>query len=481
MVSSTVQLVIALGVLSVVVPGVNLALLCIPFVKSMFQDFAYANLSGLPLVGASIVMTVRHFTYCMGDYLGCVKGEALDEFVRMYGWEGGIAQFAHPFPSYILSGYHELPVAFSHPEYRAVAHDPKAGRPPHMFIGQAKKHLPDGLMPDGENNILLNFDTGNPEWFKRRTLLADMLPALANTGKVLTAKVPAIADLNTILIPRGWTDKFKDAKGSPFKRAVWDTVGYNLFLEMFGTDISENLAEHFQYDEIFAPGVIGIPVTSGQGARLREIRGKITKKVYQGDIAKNLIAEAAKRGMNGTQRLNEMIWITMFAGYGGTGNLAFETLKMVQADPAKYVPMFRKNPRSFMIESSRMNPPVAGMNPFAFRKSQTFNLKNGRTLKVGNGDIGYILNSGANFDPRVFPNPKKFDMERPNVEKMLSWNNEIDEFAKCKSPAGCPEAPRGCLGTWPSLRIATSVVDVFIGVLEKAGKVGKAGKGRNEL
>merc|ERR1712226_1102847 len=144
---------------------------------------------------------------------------------------------------------------------------------------------------------------------------------------------------------------------------------------------------------------------------------------------------------------------------------------MVQTDPERYVKLFRKNPSAFTHEAARVHPAVAGMNPFAYRKPQTFNLKNGRTLKVGNGDLGYILTSGANLDPQVFANPNKFDPDRPNLMRHVSWNNEVGEFAKCKSPAGCPEAPRGCLGTWTALRLAIATIDQFVGALEKGGRI----------
>ena len=31
-------------------------------------------------------------------------------------------------------------------------------------------------------------------------------------------------------------------------------------------------------------------------------------------------------------RLDEMVWIALFAGYGGTSNLAYETLRMIEQD-----------------------------------------------------------------------------------------------------------------------------------------------------
>merc|ERR1712048_861542 len=93
-----------------------------------------------------------------------------------------------------------------------------------------------------------------------------------------------------------------------------------------------------------------------------------------------------------------------------------------------------------------------------------------RTLKIQNRDKGLCLTSNANMDPSVFPNPLEFLPGRTEALKLLSWNNELGDFRKCPTVAGCPEAPRTCPGAHFSLRLATHIVDYFVGGIEQALK-----------
>jgi len=464
----------------ILLPAAFLGSLFVPAIEDAVVKAAFTNLEGFPLILAGTAINVRHFTYCLGDFLGCIKDEIAQDMVMLYGWEGGVGQQVPWSISLQMNGKHEVPLHFSHAAYRGWSHDTKAGRPPANFVYGFKSDLPPGVMPDGEPDILLNFDTGTEEHSKRRTLLADMLPALAREQETPAQLViPPGVDANVILNAGsgGIVGKLNDVLiGGALKRAVFDTVGYNVFLQLFGADISENLADHFKYDSIFAPGVIGFPILGYQGRQLAEIRGKITDKVKAGEIGKRFMAKAEERGMNGTKRMNEAIWIAMFAGYGGSSNLCYYAIKHILEDPAKFVPMFRKNPRAFMLEAARHHPPVGGMNPVAYRKEVRHELATGATLNMKPGDIAYLWSSGSNMDPAVFEDPHAFIPGRRNAEKVLSWNNELDNFAKCKTIAGCPEAPRGCPGTWLSLRIATDTVSHFVGPLEKAGLAGGATK-----
>jgi len=333
-------------------------------------------------------------------------------------------------------------------------------------------------MPEGENKVLINFATGDPEWFKRRQLLADGLDALSiSPKKPSPLKIPPGVD-SGIAASLANTFKGDILTFNRFKRAVFATVGLNLYWKLFRADITEELDEHFEYDEIWGPGVLGVPITASKAARMGEIRAKIRAKVFAGPVAPDFMKLAAERGMDGKQRLSEMIWIAMFAGYGGTSTLAFETMRMIIKDPARFVPMYHKDPRAFMIEAARHHPSVGGQNPSAFKEDTNVTLANGHTMHVKAGDPVLVFTSGANFDPTVFENPKEFIPNRLNSDKLMSWNNELGAFAKCPSVAGCPEAPRGCPGTWLSLRIATQAVDYFIQGLENAGLATKREPGQ---
>merc|ERR1711879_1072391 len=107
-----------------------------------------------------------------------------------------------------------------------------------------------------------------------------------------------------------------------------------------------------------------------------------------------------------------------------------------------------------MLEAARHHPPVGGMNPIAV-PSQEIKLSNGKALKVSDRQAGIIFTSTSNFDPSVFAEPEEFRPGRENALRVLSWNNEVGDFRKCETVAGCPEAPRGCPGMRMSLRLVT--------------------------
>jgi len=451
----------------------------IPSVEDQIATYIYSNFRGFPLTVTGSLLTVRHFVYCTGDYIGCVKKEGAEDLVHIFGWEKGIGNFV-PFSVSLLKHAHwEMPMHFSHAAYRNITHDPKAGRPMDAFVFSKKSDLPDGVLPDLEKNILLNFDTGTEEHWGRRKLIADMLPALNYTDEPVKLKIPNGENAKAFAHGVGLVESLVGPMlGGKLKKQVFDLVGLNIFQQLFGVDISEHLDDHFEYDKTFAPGVIGVPVMGFQGKRLKDIRAKIFARIKVGDIGRAFIKEAEKRGWDGETRLNEMVWIAMFAGYGGTGNLAYETLKFIVKDPETYVPLYKKDPRAFMIEAARHFPPVGGMNPVAYREDTTHTLANGVILTPKAGDLALTLSSGANMDPQVFKEPHAFIPNRPNGMKLLSWNNELDAFMSCDSVAGCPAAPRGCPGTWLSLRVATAAVGFFVDGLVEAGKAGNGEKSK---
>ncbi|CAE8736853.1 unnamed protein product [Polarella glacialis] len=438
----------------------SFGLIMVPGIEQAASRLVFTHLSGKSLTIAGNVITARHFTYCLGDYLGCVKDEAARDMVNSFTWETGIGEFVPSSPSQLMNGDGVLPLHFSHAAYRDVAYDLLAGRPPDMFVFSNKTSLPAGVMPDFEPDILLNLDTGSEEHANRRKLIAEMLPALA--------KVRSSGDEH-FRVPTGVEASAAAISGAAMgglKRKVFDTVGYNLFDWLFEVNVENELAELFEYDGTLAPIVLGIPAMSFQGRRMAEIRMKIFYKVTRSRVGKAFMRAADDRGMDGEKRLSEMVWIAMFAGYGGSSNLAFETIKRILTDPGKYTVLFRSDPKAFMLEAARLHPPVGGMNPMAYRKETYHKLATGKTIKVEAGQIGIIFSSAANKDPQVFRDPYNFVPGRENAERLLSWNNEWGDFSRCSTVAGCPEAPRGCPGTFLSMRLVTATVDFFVGGIE---------------
>lgn len=450
--------------LAVILP---FALFLQPTIHREVFKLSHAHLDGTAMTVYTAIDAVRHLVYCQGDYIACVKDELTAAYVSVYGWTG-VA------PLQMGYGY-ASPVHYSHARYKEVAYHPSAGRFRDMMVNSNSTKLPEGTLPDGEHTILLNLATGEPEHSARRKLLADALPALGQKPEGGDAKlmIPPgvkatdVAIFGSSIVPG--IIRFKE-----LKKTVMSTVGLNLFKRLFGADMTSELDIMFEYDHTFTPVVLGAPLSASSAKRLSEIRGKLMAKVGVTDISKNFLALAKERGMNGQQRLNEMLWIAMFAGYGGTGTLTTETIKLTLKDPAKYVKLYRKDPAAFILEAARYLPPVAGMNPFKVMKAETHQLANGRQLKVEIGQAGILSTSGANRDPAIFAeSPNDFKPGRKNAKRLLSWNAELQDIEKCDSAAlGCAEAPRPCPGTWLSLRIASEVVAFFMDGIQQ----GLAGK-----
>ncbi|OLP87424.1 hypothetical protein AK812_SmicGene31349 [Symbiodinium microadriaticum] len=422
--------------------------LLVPEISREFHKASMTHFTGTGIFISGLISTGRHFTYCLGDYLGCVKDEIATELIETFTWETGIGLGAVFAPSMAFHGDKVGTVHFSHSAYKSWAHDAAAGRPADMMVASNKTSLPPGVLPDLSPDILLNFDTGSAEHTARRKLLADALPGLGQEFQ-LDFQVPPGTSVD----------------GSS-KRAVFDTVGFNLFRALFGVDVGAELGIIFEYDGTFTAAVLGGPVLAFQGRRLSEIRSTVMKKVEAGEIARNFIALATERGMSGKQRLDEMVWIALFAGYGGTGNLAYETLRLILKDPGLYVPMFQRDADAFMLEAARIKPPVGGMNPAQFRKSTQIHFNSiGKTWTAREGELTMMLSSGANHDPSVFKDADKFIPGRENAERLLSWNNEWGAFKTCDTVAGCPAAPRGCPGTFLSMKLARETVAAFVKTL----------------
>jgi hypothetical protein len=438
----------------------------IPPIADSVYSYVNYNLHGVPYAVFNTLIMVRHFAYCAGDYLGCVKQEAAEGMAKVYGWEGGVGIM-----SALSLHENEVPLYFSHAQYKNVTHNPTAGRPDDTLFLSPMANLPQGVLASPD--MLLHLDTGAPEHVARRRLLADALPSLAidHVGPALLTP-PGVSPSDATVFGHG----LFGFRYRSLKRSVFDTIGLNLFNGLFGIDVADNLADMFEHDELIAPVALGAPLTGSQGKKIAEIRSKILAKLLTGKIGKDFLAQAKNRTMNANDRIGEVLWIALFAGYGGTGNLAFETVKHILKKPPVYVKLFRKDKDAFMLEAARFYPPVGGMNPFAITKPEVLKLIGGRRiLKLNDRSKGMCLTSNANMDPAVFTEPHAFRPGRPNSLRLMSWNNELGEFRKCATVAGCPEAPRTCPGAHFSLRLATKVVEFFVAGIEKALKE------RNEL
>lgn len=221
-------------------------------------------------------------------------------------------------------------------------------------------------------------------------------------------------------------------------------VGLNLFHMLFGVDVSEHLAALNEYDGLLAPAVLGIFRGEDNAARLAEIRAQLEDLVLNAEIGKRYIAavDADATMGRGEDRLKEMLFVAQFAGYAGTGTLTSRTIKHIQTDPAKYIPMFRQNKEAFMLEAARLFPPVAGMNFYVIPEATTRTFGAGITHTAQAGDFGIIHSTGANRDPTFWgDDADEFKPGRPNAQKLMSVDLDsgttLELGCRCRVPA-CP-------------------------------------------
>eukprot|EP00929_Paragymnodinium_shiwhaense_P108818 TRINITY_DN75159_c0_g1_i1.p1 TRINITY_DN75159_c0_g1~~TRINITY_DN75159_c0_g1_i1.p1 ORF type:complete len:468 (-),score=73.43 TRINITY_DN75159_c0_g1_i1:61-1464(-) len=394
------------------------------------------------------------------SWLTCFKEGRTFDYPMTMGWEAGASVFYN-------MERNVAAFAYSHEAYKTVSYDPSAKRTS-KYLSQCDIT---STLPGGVDRLLVNLDTGSADWVARRNLMLDALPALHldGTGHGLPA-----------IVPPGIS---KQNGGS--KKAVNAVVGTTLFRWLFDIDVTDTLDKMFEYDEIIGPCIVTQQPPSASGVeKMTATRNGIFKKIAASQVGKDFMAIAEERGMDGKIRLHDVVWTVLFAGYGGTSNLAHNVLAHILKDKDKQIALFRADPHAYMLEATRKFPAVAGMNPWTVQEGRDgliggkVKLPDGSTYQVKPGTPSFIITTGANNDPSVFENPLEFRVGRGNVERQLTFNAEIQDVRKCpnSTTAGCPAAPRPCPGMWLAIRVAKAAVTFFtdsydVGASKKHGEL----------
>ena len=144
-----------------------------------------------------------------------------------------------------------------------------------------------------------------------------------------------------------------------------------------------------------------------------------------------------------------------FAGINGTVHLLASTLahlvghvsdipaaSLALPPTAELVPLYRRDPDAFIIETCRVDPPVTSACA-TFKEAGervalgvgccgvTTDVKKGTPLQYVFGGM-----DGPNRDAAVFAAPNTFDPARADLHKMLSWNGALE--APAEYPRFCP-------------------------------------------
>ncbi|GMH68075.1 hypothetical protein TrST_g11425 [Triparma strigata] len=113
--------------------------------------------------------------------------------------------------------------------------------------------------------------------------------------------------------------------------------------------------------------------------------------------------------------LVDVLWTNVFAAVGRTVS---GIATRMNDDPCVEIDLFKSDPKSYIIEHVRMDPPVEMMS---FINSA--------------GEQSSISLTGVNRDPRVFKYPHKFNPSRADLNKSLSWNALGEDIALGKGPS----------------------------------------------
>jgi len=118
-----------------------------------------------------------------------------------------------------------------------------------------------------------------------------------------------------------------------------------------------------------------------------------------------------------TEELLPIIDQILLAGHETTTNLIGNAMLVLLEDDA-LMTRLRENPRDIpaMVEEAlRWDPPIQ----CTFRRAK----KNDSIgdISVSAGDMVIPMWAGANWDPEVFPNPERFDIDRPNTKPHMGF------------------------------------------------------------
>jgi len=118
-----------------------------------------------------------------------------------------------------------------------------------------------------------------------------------------------------------------------------------------------------------------------------------------------------------TEELLPIIDQILLAGHETTTNLIGNAMLVLLEDDA-LMTRLRENPRDIpaMVEEAlRWDPPIQ----CTFRRAKQ-NDSIG-DISVSAGDMVIPMWAGANWDPEVFPNPERFDIDRPNTKPHMGF------------------------------------------------------------
>jgi len=243
-----------------------------------------------------------------------------------------------------------------------------------------------------------------------------------------------------------------------------------LLWQAFGVDLDEEELQMLYEWVVVMDGVAFARYDAKDAPVVANVTGYFTEKVQESEIGQEFMKKAAERGMDGAVRLKEAVLLLMFVGYGGTAALMPPMINQLthSVQIMWLVELMRNTPEAVLLEGWRLFPPAAAFSPFKVRENTEIKWKNGLVWQEKKGDMAFLSANTAHHDPDVFGGPKhdytwtnRFIPGRENADRIVAFGAEYRDIKKCKTAAGCPEAPNFCPFTHMSFRIARDTLLYF--------------------
>ena len=231
------------------------------------------------------------------------------------------------------------------------------------------------------------------------------------------------------------------------RRAVVTAVFAQLWGAPLSAESTEVVMDYFQWGAMcyFGDFVNKINIATAGLAlrRVDRIRSEALSAVLETPVGKHLVeaAEAEFGEGEGERVLAAAVDGMLFAGLRGTAQLVEGIVERIGSSPLTMRELWKKDPASFILEHSRLDPPVlTSINSVVTKQSeQTVGAGWLGQLHVNMepGSVTQLVLSHANRDPAVFGGPlhlpsraKQFDPTRgAELEHVLTFNNVLDMSA----------------------------------------------------
>ena len=212
-------------------------------------------------------------------------------------------------------------------------------------------------------------------------------------------------------------DVLAPAGGAELRRAFAGPLAAAVVVRALGLDRDEVAQVLAWYDTIVAAVTeitAGGSVTRRAEAAFADLRTRLEPVIANGG---SLLGEVASSAELTREEIVSNAAVLLFGGIETTEGLIANTLLFLLERPPALALAARDEATlgAAIEESLRLEPPAAFVDRYA-----TADVALG-SASVARGDLVRVSIAGANRDPAVFPDPDRFDLERPGVRRHLAF------------------------------------------------------------